>query len=101
MFREIPTSNRLLSKIWKDKEQEIHLRKLKEVKSCLNIKKNSKNLIQKLGKTSKKEKIEEERISQIEKDNKILLQKMRRIMEGSNDWKLPYEKGSLNKVVRK
>lgn len=39
MFREIPTVNRLLQKKWNDKEQQIHLEKLKNIKSTIKTKK--------------------------------------------------------------
>jgi hypothetical protein len=100
MFREIPTSNRLLQKKWQDKNQEIHIRKLKEVRSCLNIWKPVKPVVKRV-KDSKKEKIQEERFKEIERANNILLQKMKRIMEGSISKHSPFEKGSLNKASRR
>lgn len=50
---------------------------------------------------SKKEKIQKERFQEIERENKILLQKMRRIMTTNNNNNIPFEKGSLNKGMRK
>jgi hypothetical protein len=52
-------------------------------------------------KDSKKEKIQEERFKEIERANNILLQKMKRIMEGSMSKHSVFEKGSLNKASRR
>ena len=38
MYRAIPTSNKLLQKKWADKEWEIHMNKLKEIKGTMDIK---------------------------------------------------------------
>ena len=95
MFREIPTSNRLLQKRWQDKEQQIHLRKLKNIKSCLNINRRAVK-----PKTSKG--MTHERLLEIERENKILLQKMTKIMSRNNSESAkPFEKKSLNKEARK
>ena len=41
MFRRQPVANKLLDRQWKDKEREIHLKKLREIKSTVNTKKPS------------------------------------------------------------
>jgi len=38
MYRAIPTSNKLLQKKWADKEREIHINKLKDIKATVEIK---------------------------------------------------------------
>lgn len=37
MYRAIPTSNKLLQKKWADKEREIHMNKLKDIKPTVEI----------------------------------------------------------------
>ena len=53
MYRAIPTSNKLLQKKWADKEREIHLAKLKEIKPTVEIREPSqfRHLKKKLKKT--------------------------------------------------
>ena len=38
MYRQKPVSNKLLSKKWANKEQEIHKSKLREIKATVEIK---------------------------------------------------------------
>jgi ribosomal protein S4 len=53
MYRAIPTSNKLLQKKWADKEREIHLAKLKEIRPTVEIREPSqfRHLKKKLKKT--------------------------------------------------
>jgi hypothetical protein len=53
MYRAIPTSNKLLQKKWADKERDIHLSKLREIKPTVEIREPSqyKHLKKKLKKT--------------------------------------------------
>lgn len=37
MYRAIPTGNKLLQRKWKEKEREIHMNKLKEIKPTVEI----------------------------------------------------------------
>ena len=37
MYRQKPVSNKLLSKKWANKEQEIHMNKLREIKATVEI----------------------------------------------------------------
>ena len=37
MYRAIPVGNKLLSKKWADKEREIHMNKLREMKATVQI----------------------------------------------------------------
>lgn len=41
MHRAIPVGNRILNKKWQDKQDEIHTKKLREVKSSLDLKQPS------------------------------------------------------------
>jgi len=53
MYRAIPTSNKLLQKKWADKEREIHMNKLREIKATVEIREPSqyRHLKKKLKKT--------------------------------------------------
>lgn len=53
MYRAIPTSNKLLQKRWADKEREIHINKLRDIKPTVEIREPSqyKHLKKKLKKT--------------------------------------------------
>lgn len=53
MYRAIPTSNKLLQKKWADKEREIHLAKLKDIRPTVEIREPSqyRHLKKKLKKT--------------------------------------------------
>lgn len=53
MYRAIPTSSKLLTKKWADKEKEIHKNKLKEIKPTVEIREPAKfrHLKKKLKKT--------------------------------------------------
>jgi ribosomal protein S4 len=53
MYRAIPTNNKLLQKKWAQKEREIHLNKLKEIKPQVEIREPTtfKHLKKKLKKT--------------------------------------------------
>ena len=53
MYRALPVGNKLLSRKWNDKEKEIHMRKLREMKATLDIKEPNKfrHLKKKLKKT--------------------------------------------------
>ena len=53
MYRAIPCSNKLLSRKWADKEQEIHRRKLQEIRATVEIREPTKfkHLKKKLKKT--------------------------------------------------
>ena len=53
MYRAIPTSNKLLQRRWADKERDIHLTKLKEIRATVEIREPSqhRHLKKKLKKT--------------------------------------------------
>ena len=99
MFRSIPVSNKKLSKIWSEKNLNIHMSKLRAIKSRIDfrspsqfshLKYKAKNYVQ-----------QEERITEIERENKILLEKMNQIASHSAVRKMPILTKSLNKEARK
>jgi hypothetical protein len=57
MYRAIPTSNKILQKRWQQNEFNIHKRKLKEVKSCIDFKRP--NTFGRLKSQAKREKLME------------------------------------------
>ncbi|CDW81952.1 UNKNOWN [Stylonychia lemnae] len=97
MYRAIPTSNKLLQKKWADKEREIHLSKLREIKPTVEIREPSqyKHLKKKLKKTQ----MLEDRYTEIERENRILLEKMTNIMQNNNkNASFPLSAGSVNAI---
>ena len=108
MFRGIPSTSKLLQKKWAEKDKKIHQRKLKEVRSCITLAPpaEQKHLISR----PKQDQLKEERLSKIEHENKMLLDKMAKIMTSSSMSKnsssslprtQPFEKKSLNGESRK
>lgn len=91
MYRAIPASNKLLQKKWMDKEREIHINKLKDMKAQVEIREPTQ--FRHLKKKSKKTQMLEgkrinhliyqiiDRYTEIERENRILLEKMTSIMQ--------------------
>lgn len=78
MHRAVPVGNKLLDKKWKDKEARIHRAKLQSVKPQIDAKCPAR--FTHLRKKAKKEQLLEERYTEIERENRILLEKMTNIM---------------------
>eukprot|EP00912_Choanoflagellata_sp_UC4_P001816 UC4_evm6s1162 len=95
-----PASSKLLAKHWDDELYSRHRKRVKNQKSCIDNKppRTYMHLHLKL----KKLQLEEERLATIERDNRILLEKMSRIMRsgGAIDNRNDYEHKSLNKSAR-
>ena len=90
MYRAIPVGNKLLSKKWADKEREIHMNKLREMKATVQIGEPTKfkHLKKKLKKTQMLEGKSFQfhwldRYTEIERENRILLEKMTNIMQNN------------------
>jgi len=88
MHRAIPVGSKLLNRKWEEKEREIHIRKLKEIKAQVAIREPTKfkHLKKKLKRTqmlegngTPAENID--RYTEIERENRILLEKMTNIMQ--------------------
>ena len=85
MDRSLPTSaNKLLQKLWDEKNQVIHKQKIKNIKSRIDQK--SPYRYAHVFKNSKKEQILEgkdysDRYTEIERENRILLEKMSQIIQ--------------------
>jgi len=82
MYRGLPSGNKILTKKWQEKERRLHLQKLKEVKPTIDLRKpkNFKHLKSR----AKKEQMLEDRYTEIERENRILLEKMTSIMQKPN-----------------
>eukprot|EP00164_Ancoracysta_twista_P001578 GFYU01002067.1.p1 GENE.GFYU01002067.1~~GFYU01002067.1.p1 ORF type:complete len:225 (-),score=32.01 GFYU01002067.1:524-1198(-) len=78
-FRSIPEANKICSEKWRDRAYQIHKQRLNSMKPAIDNKPPTKytHLVQNL----KKAQLEEERYSEIERENRILLEKMSTIMQ--------------------
>ncbi|XP_055958063.1 LOW QUALITY PROTEIN: uncharacterized protein CFAP97D2 [Patella vulgata] len=96
----LPTSNRLLQQKWDERIITKHRRKVKDVQSIVDTK--APPTYMHLHLKLKKFQLEEERLTTIERDNRILLEKMAYIMRtrGRVDNKNNYEYQSLNREKR-
>ncbi|XP_077978084.1 uncharacterized protein CFAP97D2-like [Glandiceps talaboti] len=95
-----PANNKLLKKRWDQSRFDTHRKKVQNAKPVIDDKppKIYMHLVLKL----KKLQMEEERLATIERDNRILLEKMAHIMRtrGRVDNRNNYEQKSLNKTKR-
>ncbi|ESO83783.1 hypothetical protein LOTGIDRAFT_76553, partial [Lottia gigantea] len=96
----LPTSNRLLQQKWDTTYYNEHRRKVRDVKSMVDTK--APPTYMHLHLKLKKFQLEEERLTTIERDNRILLEKMAYIMRtrGRIDNKNDYVYQSLNREKR-
>jgi Hemingway/CFA97 len=100
MFRSIPVSNKKLSKIWNEKNQNIHITNLRKIKSRVDVR--SPSQFSHLKFKAKNFMLKEERCTEIERENKILFEKITQISKNSSSLrKLPIIQKSLNKEARK
>ena len=99
MHRAIPVSNKILSKKWEENNQRIHTEKLKNMQSRVKSSKPTK--LKHLKFKAKKEQMLEERFTEIERENRILLEKMSSIMNKKKKEGKDAEVKSLNKNSRK
>lgn len=96
----LPCQNKLLQKKWDDKYYEVHRQKVREARSMVDTK--APTTYMHLHLKLKKMQLEEERLATIERDNRILLEKMAFIMRttGRIDNYNNYEAKSLNREKR-
>jgi alcohol dehydrogenase YqhD (iron-dependent ADH family) len=88
MYRAIPEGNKILSRRWREKDREIHQSKLSQMKPTVEIREPAS--FAHLQKKLKKNQMQEgkraiynhilERYTEIERENRILLEKMTHIM---------------------
>lgn len=82
MFKGLPAGNKLLAKKWREKERKIHMQRLKSVKPTLDLQRPK--TFKHLKSRAKKEQMLEDRYTEIERENRILLEKMTSIMQKPN-----------------
>lgn len=99
MYRSVPTSNRLLSKRWSDRDQQLHQYRLQTARPrvdsasprpCLHLKQRLKQ-----------QQLAEDRCTEIERANRILLEKMSIVLSAKRPNYPLLRPGSLNRLVRK
>jgi hypothetical protein len=103
MIRSI-TGKRSLSKRWEKYTQDLHYEKLKNMRPTLDLScpPEFSHLRTKPKKEQQREgNLKKERFTEIEKANRILLEKMSSIMNSKSPLNQPFYKKSLNKEVRK
>jgi len=99
MHRAIPVSNRFLSKKWEERNQEVHMEKLRSMRPTVDA--NSPPVFAHTVKKAKREQLLEERYTEIERENRLLLEKMSSIMSGRPVRTRSVKKRSLNQESRK
>lgn len=82
MFKGLPAGNKLLAKKWREKERKIHMQKLRSVKPTIDLQRPK--TFKHLKSRAKKEQMLEDRYTEIERENRILLEKMTSIMQKPN-----------------
>jgi len=74
-------SSKLLDRKWREQEQMIHKRKLREAKSAIRPQQSKPYAPTITMRNAKKEAMLERRYTEIERENRILLEKMSNIMQ--------------------
>lgn len=101
--RAIPTLNKHTDTKYYQKCQEIHRKKLLSIKSTINNSEPHRSVH--FGRNLKKEQLKEERYAEIDRENRILLEKMEQIMQNETGEFKPSSSvrygHSLNKDLRK
>lgn len=99
--REKPVANRVIWEQYHAYQYKLHLNKMREIRPVLKLEAPvSFKLMGKANAKKKQQKFEMQ--AKLERDNLILLSRMRRIMTSKQvNNTTPFLKGSLNKVVRK
>jgi E3 ubiquitin-protein ligase TRIP12 len=96
MYRVLPVQNKYLEKKWNKLQHEHHYRRMREVQSCLEDR--ARGTLHNAGlvnhgakghfmRNYKKEALMEARFTEIERDNRILLEKMTQIMNNGHGYR--------------
>ncbi|KAL0218663.1 hypothetical protein P9112_004316 [Eukaryota sp. TZLM1-RC] len=103
MYRAIPSSNKLLEQKWRQRELNLHRQKLKKMKPAIDNKPPPDH--RHVFENKKKQQIDEERFTEIERENYRLLGQISDIMSKSNtlDNSLSFSQhpGTLHRNYRK
>jgi E3 ubiquitin-protein ligase TRIP12 len=100
MYRAVPVGNRLCAKREQERRLEVHNQKLKEVKCTVDFSEPQSLQFDHLRLNLKREQMLEERYEEIDRHNRILLQKMAGIMRKPVATERPRSRGTLNKPLR-
>ena len=99
MNRGVPVKNKVLTKKWAENIQRIHMLKLKNMQARINSGRPAEFYHLKI--KAKREQMLEDRFTEIERENRILLEKMSSIMNKRQNKDLGNEVRSLNTNARK
>ena len=99
MNRGVPVKNKVLTKKWAENVQRIHMLKLKNMHARVNSGRPAEFYHLKI--KAKREQMLEDRFTEIERENRILLEKMSSIMNKRQNKDLGNEVKSLNTNARK
>ena len=99
MYRPLPISSKLLNKKWEENNKRIHQEKLKNMQP--RVKSNKPAEFFHLKVKSKRDQMLEDRFTEIERENRILLEKMSSIMNKKQNKDGLGEVKSLNTNARK
>jgi len=99
MYRSVPTSNRLLSKRWSDRDQQQHQYRLQTAKPRVDS--ASPRPCPHLKLRLKQQQLTEDRCTEIERANRILLEKMSIVLSAKRPNYPSLRPGSLNRLLRK
>lgn len=103
MYRAIPEGNRLVSKRCRENERRVHKQKIADARAFTDTREPQVYSMNHLRVNMKREQMLEERYSEIDRHNQILLQKMTEIIRQPTSTGLPEIRGpaSLNKDRRR
>ncbi len=84
MNKNLPILNKIVSKKWKEYENDVHKKKLHDIKNRIRprIDSSPPPSFKHLADRKKQEQLMEERFTEIEKENRILLEKVTQMMKG-------------------
>ena len=99
MHRELPVSNKKLSKLWNEKNFSTHISHLRNIKSRVDIRTPCQ--FSHLKFKAKTYLIQENRFSEIDRENRLLLEKINHISASNSRKRLPVITKSLNQDLRK
>lgn len=101
MFRAIPVANKILDKREHERRKQLHEKKLREIKCSVDQERPATFGV--LRNNKKRQQLKEDRIIEIERENRILLDKLTNIMKDKNpsSTQRDFRVRSLNKDFRK
>ena len=100
MDRAIPVSNKLLSRKWEERSDALHQQKLRNIQARVDS--ASPPAFSRTIRKAKKEQLLEDHYTEIERENRLLLEKMSSIMQGKPTPRTrPERKRSLNQDFRR